>query len=95
MRRRLFTFASVPSLLLCVATAVLWVRSYRAADYVAYVHVSGGFEHIIASHGDLIVYDARSNEGNTQPGFRHAPGKPLSLWSKVETARDLSKEPAS
>jgi hypothetical protein len=32
--RRLFTVASALSLLLCVATAVLWVRSYRTADIV-------------------------------------------------------------
>jgi hypothetical protein len=32
MLRRLFTLASALSLLLCVATAALWVRSYRVAD---------------------------------------------------------------
>jgi len=32
MRRRLFTLASAISLLLCVATVVLWVRSYWIAD---------------------------------------------------------------
>ena len=33
-RRRLFTIASAMSVLLCVATAVLWVRSYWTADVI-------------------------------------------------------------
>src|SRR5687768_16401911 len=37
MARRLFTLLSALSLLLCVATAVLWVRSYRRGDVVRYV----------------------------------------------------------
>jgi hypothetical protein len=36
MRRRLFIFASTVSLLLCVATVVLWVRSYWVNDYVTW-----------------------------------------------------------
>src|SRR4051812_8651299 len=32
MLRRLFTILSVISLLLCVATCVLWVRSYKSLD---------------------------------------------------------------
>ena len=32
MKRRLFTVLSAVSLLLCVATVVLWVRSYSVAD---------------------------------------------------------------
>jgi hypothetical protein len=38
MRRRLFTLASAVSLLLCVATAVLWVRSYFYCDEVEWFH---------------------------------------------------------
>src|SRR4051812_42990996 len=34
MLRRLFTILSVISLLLCVATCVLWVRSYSVSDSV-------------------------------------------------------------
>jgi hypothetical protein len=43
---------------------------------------SGGFEQLVASRGDLMVYHARSNEGNVQPGFRHMQGKPLLLWRR-------------
>jgi hypothetical protein len=35
MRRRLFALLSALSLLLCVATCVLWVRSYLGSDYVS------------------------------------------------------------
>lgn len=34
MRQRLFNLAAVVSLALCVATVVLWVRSYRSVDEV-------------------------------------------------------------
>jgi hypothetical protein len=36
MRRRFFTFVSAVSLLLCVATAILWERSHRYAEYIYY-----------------------------------------------------------
>jgi hypothetical protein len=33
MRRKLFTFISALSLLLCITATVMWVRSYRGSDY--------------------------------------------------------------
>jgi hypothetical protein len=39
MFRRLFTFASATSLLLCVAVAVTWVRSDYHYDYVSIYRV--------------------------------------------------------
>jgi hypothetical protein len=36
MKRRLFTILSVLSLLVCIAVAVLWIRSYWTADYLVY-----------------------------------------------------------
>jgi hypothetical protein len=38
MRRRLFTLLSAGSLVLCVATFVLWVRSYRTGDVLRVPH---------------------------------------------------------
>src|SRR5688500_10471672 len=35
MLRSLFNFLSLVSLLLCVATCMLWVRSYNGTDYVS------------------------------------------------------------
>ncbi len=37
MLRRLFNFLSVVSLLLCVATCGLWVRSYSTVDLIRYI----------------------------------------------------------
>ena len=38
MGRRLFTLIALVSLALCVATVVLWVRSYRTADAVEFMY---------------------------------------------------------
>ena len=38
MRRRIASLVSLLLLLLCVATVVLWVRSYRQAGYVYFTH---------------------------------------------------------
>jgi uncharacterized paraquat-inducible protein A len=49
VRRRLFNFATALSLLLCMATVVLWVRSYRSQyDYrwvmgYGFVSLNGGY----------------------------------------------------
>src|SRR5436190_757889 len=44
MFRRLFTITSVLSLLLCVATCVLWVRSYSGGDAFEWQRGAGGEE---------------------------------------------------
>jgi hypothetical protein len=36
IRRRLFTIAAAVSMLFCIATVALWVRSYRAWDWLGY-----------------------------------------------------------
>jgi hypothetical protein len=41
MTRPVFTIVSAASLLLCVATCVLWVRSYQACDVASYIHAAG------------------------------------------------------
>ena len=56
MRRRLFTFVSVLSLLLCLAVCVLWVRSYRAFDRVSAARGDGPFWVAVSASGDLAVY---------------------------------------
>jgi hypothetical protein len=58
MLRRLFTFASALSLLLCVGTCVAWVRSYWYSDWWTWKHgpthiVSEG-EEIYFSHEDTL-----------------------------------------
>src|SRR4051812_39182874 len=41
MRRRIFTFVSLISLVAFIATLVLWVRSYQATDQLDF-HYDGG-----------------------------------------------------
>ena len=48
MRRKLFGFVSALSLLMCVATVVLWVRSYWRTDTVSHVRVNRS-----APNGDI------------------------------------------
>jgi hypothetical protein len=50
VRRRLFTLASAMSLLLCVATVVLWARSYSRIDAV---QGSLGHERVFAAYSDV------------------------------------------
>jgi hypothetical protein len=54
--RRLFTPLSAASLLLCVATVVLWVRSYWAADWLCYEDTS-------ADRGRWVNWTASSSLG--------------------------------
>lgn len=42
MIRRLLTVVSGLSLVVCVATVVLWVRSHRVGDYLSARHREGG-----------------------------------------------------
>ena len=46
MRRRLFTAASLVSLLLCVGTAVLWVATYWRSFSVDWYQGSMGCQHL-------------------------------------------------
>ena len=60
MKRRLFTIFSVLSLLMCIATAAIWVRSYWIADHVTdFILHRGdsGFDQICAStvNGSILV----------------------------------------
>jgi hypothetical protein len=57
MARRLFTLLSALSLLLCAATALLWGRSYRRADFIGYWRpgLEQGYE--------FTVYEGSSHKG--------------------------------
>src|SRR3712207_6256867 len=57
MIRRLSTHVSAASLVLCAATCVLWVRSYRAAD--TFVFREDGLLWRVASERGLIRVDDR------------------------------------
>jgi 4-amino-4-deoxy-L-arabinose transferase-like glycosyltransferase len=60
MRRRLFTLVSAVSLVLCVATCVLWVRSYYATVEVSAVAIPGvGQWDLKWQEGEMQARDAR------------------------------------
>ena len=64
MKRRLFRFLSVVSLVLCMATCVLWVRSYWIHDgFQWYRSRSEGFEwaSLIATQGRIVISAERDN----------------------------------
>ena len=55
MHRRLFTFVSFVSLVLCVATCVLWVRSYRVNDQVLFARHGGPLWRLFTHDGGWMV----------------------------------------
>ena len=55
MIRRLFSLASLLSLLLCVATVVLWVRSYTRADHLVICHGSENWCYLCTVRGEARI----------------------------------------
>ena len=55
MKRRMFNFAAGVSLVLCVATVALWVRSYRAGDSSPKVVVHGREYDAFTSLGGILI----------------------------------------
>jgi hypothetical protein len=76
MFRALFTFLAALSLLLLLATLVLWVRGRGTTDYFWLVHHDGGSELVRSSEGRLSVR-------HTRPNRRTGPTLPrrVSHWS--------------
>jgi hypothetical protein len=64
MRRRLFTFLSAVSLLLCVATCVLWVRSQSRGELVRW---DGDRYAVFAAHGVGVFFFGRTPTKNRVP----------------------------
>src|SRR6478672_10894967 len=63
VRRKLFTFAALLSLLLLVVTAVLWVRSYRVCDEIFLRYRVDGSERLAMRRGRLLVQHFRPDDG--------------------------------
>ena len=55
MKRRLFNFATLLSLLLCVAVVALWVRSGDTGDEVSYARAGGHFIWVVSEGGRFIL----------------------------------------
>jgi hypothetical protein len=75
MKRRLFTALSVLSLLLCIATLALWVRSYWQFDHTAWFSRMGvGFtSNSMRGHFQIGFYDFAESR---YPGFTYDSGSP-------------------
>jgi hypothetical protein len=71
MTRRLFRFASVVSLLLCIATVALWTRSYCVHDDFEYFRGRQGYDQLEASRGMLSVLHYWGHGAAERHGFEH------------------------
>ena len=82
MIRRLFTIASAVSLLLCVATVVLWVRSYLVEDVVLWT--SNGVDRGFYSVTGKTIFIRRATSVAIEPSFHHFshPDPSPFLWRR-------------
>jgi hypothetical protein len=76
MKRHLFTALSVPSLLLCLATLALWVRSYWRYDSADYVRDAVGWVSLHNLYGlvQVTVIEAGTYESSVPRGFWRLSG---------------------
>ncbi|MDB5292911.1 MAG: hypothetical protein JWL69_4152 [Phycisphaerales bacterium] len=87
MLRRLFTLLSALSLVLCVATLVLWVRSYRHMDGFSF-WTSQGLQELRTRNGSLFLDNEPQRQLDCQPlekiGRRYA--------ALISTLRELNRQ---
>jgi hypothetical protein len=89
MTRRLFTLVALLSLALCLATAVLWVRSYWTADRFGFSTLSA----VWTDRGTLVTGHAEADpemapQGAFFPGYRHGElDDPEELFNPRRIAR--------
>jgi hypothetical protein len=57
MKRELFTILSAVSLVLCVASVAMWVRSYFSADSINYSRPNVGTTSLVSSRGEIVTSD--------------------------------------
>jgi hypothetical protein len=65
MTRWLFTSLSALSLLLCVLTVVLWIRSHSRAEHFWLIYREGGADLFRTDCGDFTIRRSKSDERNT------------------------------
>jgi hypothetical protein len=85
MNRRLVTLAAAGSLLLCVATVALWVRSYFRGDGL-YLHTLWGDRYTAASHHGTLFFERHENVlyRDTRPlGLNYRPFAPPRNFSRI------------
>src|SRR5689334_13687056 len=87
VRRRLFSIASAVSFVLCIATVVLWVRSYPFGGTVYYYASADWVRWSIGSYrGGVVVGRARGipvswPRTGSLPGTYYVPGAGDDRWS--------------
>jgi hypothetical protein len=85
MRRRFFSAASLLSLVLCVATVVLWVRSHSISDSVSHEVPSPDFGYTVETawlgEGCLVFASDISGLRSDDPGDGSTSTAPKELWS--------------
>jgi hypothetical protein len=64
LRRRLFTCLTILSLLLCLATVGLWVRSYWAADFAGRYNGRGRIFALVSTMGSIEISATPSGNGS-------------------------------
>jgi hypothetical protein len=82
MKRWLFIFVSATSLLLCILTVVLWVRSYRASDFV-WSPDGANVLHIVTGRGDMLLQWVSNKPRSAwgRGGWGHARNPPQDIVS--------------
>ena len=70
VRRRLLNLLTALSLMLCVATAALWVRSYWVADYMRWSN-AGRNVCAYSRYGYVLVDDSRTRHGDPPAKLDH------------------------
>ncbi len=70
--RQLFSSLVLLSLLLCVATTVFWMRSYRYIDVLDFHRLSAHYDYRVISNLGVIVFD-RNNYAEDGNGFNSWP----------------------
>jgi hypothetical protein len=71
LRRHLPNFVTLLSLLLCVATAVLWARSYRGCDALVRPAAAGDRVCVTSEFGVVVVELEGPVRGAVQPGWEY------------------------
>ena len=69
MRRKLSNLAAAVSLVLCVATAALWIRGHFVADHFWLIHRSGHGQLVRSARG-FINFEARLSRDDIRPQER-------------------------
>lgn len=88
MRRKLFTIAAAVSLLICSATALLWVRSYWGTDYLQRtvagpadsMSITNGFRGIEWTSGEVRLFRGESTSYPRGAYVEPVAGAPRSYW---------------